>query len=94
MPQWLTPVPLPASSAGDGDLGDQRDLAFMGATVTETAGVDASLKITNAAGTILLTRNLVANESITDWFGPDGIKCLGGMQVAITGAIEGSAFTR
>lgn len=90
MASIITTVDLAA-----GTPGDQRDIAFLGATLRETAGASAIVTVTSTAtGKIKLTRSLTGNESVVDFFGPDGLKCAGGMTVVITGTVTGALFYR
>lgn len=69
----------------------------MGYAVAETTGsATAALRLrdgTTSAGTRILPIHLAINESVRDWFGPNGIVYEQGIFVeVVSGAIEGSIY--
>lgn len=88
-------VALPASSgailtqaSGSGPI------IYMGYSVRETAGAAASFRVREASvtGTILESRALAPNESLGEWFGPQGKLCNSTVLYyeKVSGTIEGS----
>jgi len=64
----------------------QGGLKIMGYSVQESAGVPAaaSLRIVNgatSAGTTTVFQKLVASQSVTTWFGDNGLECPNGITV-------------
>ena len=64
----------------------QLGLKCLGYSVMESAGVPAaaSLRIINgatAAGTAIVNQKLIASQSVTQWFGGNGIECPNGITV-------------
>jgi hypothetical protein len=89
------PVNLPGASgavtAVDGRL--------MGFSVREAAGTPAKaamrLRAGSATGAILATVTLAPEESVRDWFGPNGITATGGVYYElVSGTITGGVQTR
>jgi len=71
-----------ADTADQAITGAAGGLRLMGFTIRETAGAVAAVTIRNGTGTgdaaITLT-NLAASESVTVWYGPDGIASASGI---------------
>lgn len=75
-----------------------RRAVYLGFSFRETAGTTATLKIydgTSAAGTLLETVQLNANESRAEYYGPDGVSAERGIYVSVVaGTVEGSVRLR
>ena len=70
---------------------------LMGYAVFESTGTaPASLFFLDGVGLngeLLFEVTLLANESVRDWFGPQGLECRGGVTVqGLTGSVKGSVF--
>lgn len=67
---------------------------YRGITLRETAGAVATVRVfdgTSAAGTLLQTISLAANESRDDWYTGGGLWARTGIYVSIAaGTVEGS----
>lgn len=69
--------------------------AYMGFNFTETTGLaGAHIRVYDntsaASGTLLESVKLAAGESVSDWYGPNGIRCANGIYVdVVTGSVEG-----
>ena len=86
------PIPTYDLPGATGPVGPQRDGAYFGITVRETAGAVAVVKITSTGtGAIKSEVTLAAAGSIDLFYGPGGLKCSGGMTYTlISGTVEGS----
>lgn len=67
---------------------------YYGFTIRETAGLEATVRIydgTSAAGTLLDSVQLIADESAREWYGPQGVQYQNGIYVdVVAGTVEGS----
>lgn len=90
-----TPTNLPGASGAVTGV----DGRLMGFSVREAAATPAKasmrLRAGGAAGAILATVTLAPEESIRDWFGPNGITATGGVYYElVSGTITGGVQTR
>ena len=87
------PENVPTASAS---LISGRVLVFGYAVAETTGSATAALRLrdgTASSGTRILPIHLAANESVRDWFGPNGIVYQQGIYVeVVSGAIEGSIW--
>jgi hypothetical protein len=68
---------------------------YKGFSLRETAGATAVVRLYDhsraASGALIETVSLVAHESTSDWYAPDGIHCANGLVVdVVEGSVEGS----
>jgi DNA uptake protein ComE-like DNA-binding protein len=88
------PVNLPGSS-GAVTAVDGRLMGFSARETTGTASAFFRLRAGTGTGTILATVSLAANESVRDWFAPNGIQATGGVYYElVSGAVAGGVQTR
>lgn len=90
------PSPLPvAAGAGNVTVASQAG-ALLGYSARETAGAAASLRLhdgTASTGQWLALINLAANESVRDWFGPQGVGVASGIWLErVSGQCELTVF--
>jgi|ERR1044072_3123782 len=85
-----------ASTAASASLTTGRNV-IKGMTIREVAGTPAAARINirdgSVSGPILLAINLVASESVRDWFAPDGIRVNTGIYLQVlAGTVEGAIY--
>jgi len=80
----FTTTNIASASTDEAGVAATADMRLMGYSIKETAASTATMSLhngTSASGAALAYINLASGGSVTEWFGPQGIPCAGGVWI-------------